>query len=127
MVRRGCFPEPHAIVPYVRFKFADSEFTVIVSIRVGSQSCPIRSWRSSSFASGTTVDAHVSACSLTVAPECITAFNELKLNRGASAIKFIIYALSPDFKSIVVEEKSSEKDYEVFYNKLVSPPMGGMT
>ena len=58
-------------------------------------------------------------------PDCITTFNELKLGRSKdSALKFIIFALSKDFKSVIVEEKSSEKDYEVFYNKLVSQPQG---
>lgn len=55
--------------------------------------------------------------SVTVAPECITAFNELKLSKK---LKYIIYKLSDDYKEIVVEEKSDDGDWETFREKLVN-------
>lgn len=58
------------------------------------------------------------SCSASVAPECISTFNELKLRK--SSIKFIIYKLSDDYKQVVVEETSQEPDWEVFRNKLLS-------
>lgn len=50
-------------------------------------------------------------------PDCVTAFNELKLGKDS---KYIIYKLSDDDKEIVVEEKSSEPDWEVFRKTLVN-------
>jgi hypothetical protein len=58
-----------------------------------------------------------------VAPECITAFNDLKLSKKS---KFIIYKLSDDYKQIVVEEASSDGDWEVFREKLVNAKSKGM-
>jgi hypothetical protein len=55
--------------------------------------------------------------SVTVSPECITAFNELKLGKD---IKWIIYKISDDWKEIVVDEKSTEDDYAAFREKLLS-------
>ena len=55
---------------------------------------------------------------ISVAPECITAFNELKLGKGT--IKYIIYKLSDDYKEIVVEEKSADGDWEAFQSKLMN-------
>jgi len=52
-----------------------------------------------------------------VAPECITKFNELKLNKK---IKFIIYKLDDAYKEIVVEEASEDGDWEVFREKLIT-------
>jgi len=52
-----------------------------------------------------------------VAPECIDKFNELKLGKS---IRFIIYKLSDDYKQIVVEEASSEPDWDIFREKLIS-------
>ena len=54
---------------------------------------------------------------VTVAPECITKFNELKLGKS---IKYIIYKLSDDYKEIVVEDASSDPDWEAFQNKLMN-------
>ncbi|KAM3417545.1 Cofilin [Cercospora zeina] len=54
---------------------------------------------------------------VTVAPECITAFNELKLGKDT---KWIIYKISDDWKEIVVEETSNDPDYSKFREKLVS-------
>jgi len=52
-----------------------------------------------------------------VAPECITAFNELKLGKS---LKYIIFKLSDDYKEIVVEHKSTEGDWEAFRSQLMS-------
>jgi len=49
--------------------------------------------------------------------DCVTKFNELKLNKK---IKFIIYKLSDDYKEIVVDEASDDGDWEVFREKLIS-------
>ncbi|ERF74010.1 hypothetical protein EPUS_03825 [Endocarpon pusillum Z07020] len=53
---------------------------------------------------------------LTVHPDCIKAFNDLKL--GNNGIKYIIYKISDDQKEIVVDEISKETDYNVFREKL---------
>ena len=50
-------------------------------------------------------------------PECITAFNELKLGKS---LKWIIYKISDNWKEIVVEETSKTGDYESFREKLLS-------
>ncbi|KAJ4302612.1 hypothetical protein N0V90_001501 [Kalmusia sp. IMI 367209] len=55
--------------------------------------------------------------SVSVAPECISAFNELKLGKD---IKYIIYKISDDWKEIVVEETSKEADWSVFREKLIN-------
>jgi len=52
----------------------------------------------------------------TIAPDCVTTFNDLKLNKK---YKFIIFKLTDDYKEIVVEEASSEGDWEVFREKLL--------
>jgi hypothetical protein len=55
--------------------------------------------------------------SATVTQECITAYNELKLNKK---YKYIVYKLSDNFKEIVVEEASEDKDWDNFREKLVN-------
>lgn len=55
--------------------------------------------------------------SVSVAPECISTFNELKLGKD---IKWIIYKISDDWKEIVVEETSKDADYGVFRDKLLN-------
>ncbi|RDW95327.1 hypothetical protein BP5796_01090 [Coleophoma crateriformis] len=55
--------------------------------------------------------------SVSIAPECISLFNELKLNKK---IKYIIYKLSDDYKEIVVEESSEDGDWDNFREKLVT-------
>ena len=55
--------------------------------------------------------------SASVAPECISKYDELKLGKN---IKYIIYKLSDDYKEIVVEDYSSDSDWETFRNKLVN-------
>ena len=54
---------------------------------------------------------------VSISPECISKFNELKLNK---TIKFILYKLSDDYKEIVVEETSDDGDWDVFREKLVN-------
>lgn len=50
-------------------------------------------------------------------PECVTAFNELKLGK---TVKYIIYKLSDNNKEVVVEETSQEPDWEIFREKLIN-------
>jgi hypothetical protein len=52
-----------------------------------------------------------------VSQECISAYNDLKLSKK---YKYIIFKLSDDNKQIVVEEASSDKDWENFREKLMS-------
>jgi len=52
-----------------------------------------------------------------VAADCVTKFNELKLNKK---IKFIIYKLDDNYKEIVVDEASEDGDWEVFREKLIT-------
>ncbi|KAL8827346.1 MAG: hypothetical protein Q9191_003238 [Dirinaria sp. TL-2023a] len=59
----------------------------------------------------------MSKSGVSVAPECISKYNELKLGKE---IKYIIYKLSDDYKEIVVEDYSSDKDWDIFRNKLLS-------
>ncbi|KAF2457099.1 hypothetical protein BDY21DRAFT_34203 [Lineolata rhizophorae] len=54
---------------------------------------------------------------VSVSPECISAFNELKLGKD---IKYIIYKISDDWKEIVVEETSKEDDWSAFREKLLN-------
>jgi hypothetical protein len=53
----------------------------------------------------------------TVNQECITAFNDLKLNKK---YKYIVYKLSDDYKEIVVEHASENRDWEDFREKLIN-------
>ena len=50
-----------------------------------------------------------------MAPECISTFNELKLKKD---LKYIIYKLSDDYKEIVVEETSTDPEWDKFQHKL---------
>ncbi|KAH6847927.1 hypothetical protein B0I37DRAFT_376229 [Chaetomium sp. MPI-CAGE-AT-0009] len=53
----------------------------------------------------------------TVNQECVTAYNDLKLNKK---YKYIIFKLSDDNKEIVVESTSEDgPEYEDFRNKLI--------
>jgi len=65
----------------------------------------------------------MSQSGVSVAPECITAFNDLKLSKKS---KFIIYKLSDDYKQVAVEEASNDGDWEVFREKLVNAKSKGM-
>jgi len=53
----------------------------------------------------------------TVNADCVTKFNELKLNKK---IKYIIYKLSDDYKEIVVDEASEDGDWDNFREKLIT-------
>ena len=55
--------------------------------------------------------------SATISQECITAYNDLKLNKK---YKYIVYKLSDDNKEIVVEEASEDADWENFREKLIN-------
>jgi len=59
----------------------------------------------------------MAASGVSVNPECITKFNELKLGKN---LAWIIYKISDDWTEIEVEESSSDKDYEVFRQKLLN-------
>jgi len=59
----------------------------------------------------------MSQSGVTVSPECISKFNELKLGKS---IKYIIYKLSDDYKEVVVEEASEDGDWDNFREKLVT-------
>ncbi|KAL9577601.1 MAG: hypothetical protein Q9212_006260 [Teloschistes hypoglaucus] len=59
----------------------------------------------------------MSKSGVTVTPDCITQFNDLKLKKS---IKYIIYKLSDDYKEIVVEETSSDPDWDTFQNKILN-------
>lgn len=54
---------------------------------------------------------------VSVAPECIQAFNDLKLGKST---KWIIFKISDDWKEIVVEESSTDGDYSAFREKLLN-------
>ncbi|KAG6008498.1 cofilin, partial [Claviceps pusilla] len=53
----------------------------------------------------------------TVSQECIEAYNDLKLSKK---YKYIIFKLSDDFKQIVIEDASTDKDWENFREKLIN-------
>jgi cofilin len=57
---------------------------------------------------------------VTISDECIAAYNQLRSGRGIPKPKFIIYKVSDDTTTIVLEESSPETDYEVFLQKLSS-------
>ncbi|KAK3946308.1 cofilin [Diplogelasinospora grovesii] len=53
-----------------------------------------------------------------VDPDCISDFNDLKLSKK---YKYIVYKLSDDNKTIVVEDKGSPSDdYDSFRDKLIN-------
>lgn len=54
---------------------------------------------------------------VSVNDECISKFNDLKLGKS---LKYIIYKLSDDYKEVVVEEASTDPDWENFQNKLLN-------
>ncbi|PSK56550.1 Cofilin [Elsinoe australis] len=54
---------------------------------------------------------------VSVSPDCITAFNDLKLGKST---KWVIYKISDDWKEIVVEESSTTDDYSTFREKLLN-------
>jgi cofilin len=55
--------------------------------------------------------------SVSVHADCVTKFNELKLNKK---IKYIIYKLSDDYNEIVIDEASEDGDWDHFREKLIT-------
>ncbi|OQE20476.1 hypothetical protein PENSTE_c013G00587 [Penicillium steckii] len=55
-----------------------------------------------------------------IGDECLAAFNELRLKRGSSKPKFIIYSISNNFQEISVEKISSDTDWENFLREISS-------
>ncbi|KAL8757686.1 MAG: hypothetical protein Q9184_004147 [Pyrenodesmia sp. 2 TL-2023] len=64
----------------------------------------------------TTAPSIQSKSGVTVNPACTSTFNELKLGKS---IKYIIYKLSDDYKEIVVEESSTDPEWENFQKKII--------
>lgn len=58
--------------------------------------------------------------SVQIQDECITAVREMLSRRDANKPCYIIYKISDNGHSVVVDETSSDKNYEVFLNKLAS-------
>ncbi|EWZ00244.1 cofilin [Fusarium oxysporum NRRL 32931] len=52
--------------------------------------------------------------------ECISAVNELRSRRDADKPRYVIYKISDNGQSVVVDETSSDKNYEAFLKKLAS-------
>ncbi|KIM98999.1 hypothetical protein OIDMADRAFT_19945 [Oidiodendron maius Zn] len=59
----------------------------------------------------------MSQSGVSISADCVTKFNELKLEKK---IKYIIYKLSDDNREIVVEEASENSDWDSFREKLVN-------
>ncbi|RMZ91712.1 hypothetical protein DV736_g1039, partial [Chaetothyriales sp. CBS 134916] len=57
---------------------------------------------------------------LSVNPQCVSAFNELKLGGSKGGLKYIIYKISDDQTEIVVDETGTEADYDGFREKLIA-------
>lgn len=57
---------------------------------------------------------------VSIADDCITVFRELRTQKSSKKPRFIIYKITDDYNTVVVEESSPEQDYEVFRQKLVS-------
>ncbi|GAQ45604.1 actin-binding ADF family protein [Aspergillus tubingensis] len=57
---------------------------------------------------------------VSITTECIDAYKELLYIRGAGKPTFVIYKISDDEHSIMVEESSPEKNYEAFLQRLTS-------
>ncbi|KAJ6037183.1 hypothetical protein N7540_001462 [Penicillium herquei] len=58
------------------------------------------------------------ASGVSIADECITAFNEFRLSHGKT--KFLIFKISDDKKTVVLDKTGNEQDqdYEVFRTAL---------
>jgi len=59
----------------------------------------------------------MSQSGVSISPDCVTKFNELKLSKK---IKYILYKLSDDYKEIVVEVVSEDSDWDNFREKLIN-------
>jgi cofilin len=82
----------------------------------GPRPCPPSTLTPPEKTSPTATDT-LSPSSVSVTPECIQAFNELKLGKS---LKWIIFKISDDWKEIVVEETSTESNYDAFREKLIN-------
>ncbi|KAB8258773.1 cofilin [Aspergillus pseudonomiae] len=62
------------------------------------------------------------ASGVTIADDCLTKFNDFRMTGGSKGEKpkFIIFKIADNKKEVVVDEVSSEQDYEVFRNKLAA-------
>ncbi|PCD42868.1 hypothetical protein AU210_005392 [Fusarium oxysporum f. sp. radicis-cucumerinum] len=58
--------------------------------------------------------------SVQIQDECISAVNELRSRRDADKPRYVIYKISDNGQNVVVDETSSDKNYEAFLNKLAS-------
>ncbi|KAM0508278.1 hypothetical protein ACHAP8_000492 [Fusarium lateritium] len=61
-----------------------------------------------------------SASGVSIDQDCITAANALRFSKGPDKTKFIIFKITDDEQNVTVEEISSETEYEVFRQKLLS-------
>lgn len=52
--------------------------------------------------------------------ECFTTFNQLGMGRGSEKPKFVIYKISDDYSTVLVDQSSSDTDWEAFLAKLKS-------
>lgn len=64
------------------------------------------------------IESQLTSPRLSVHPDCVSAFNDLKLHKGGA--KYIIYKISDDQKEVVVEEVGKDQDYNVFREKLTA-------
>ncbi|OJK01521.1 actin-binding ADF family protein [Aspergillus brunneoviolaceus CBS 621.78] len=60
------------------------------------------------------------ASGVSIADECITAFNDFRMSGGSKTdkTKFIIFKIADNKKEVVIDESSKDEDYEVFRSKL---------
>ncbi|KAJ8107800.1 hypothetical protein OPT61_g8612 [Boeremia exigua] len=55
-----------------------------------------------------------------ITDDCINAVHLLRSGKRAAKLRFVIFKVSDDQQSVVVDETSSESDYEIFRQKLCS-------
>ncbi|EFR00791.1 cofilin [Nannizzia gypsea CBS 118893] len=60
------------------------------------------------------------ASGVTIHPDCISAYEKLRLGKGAGRTKYIIFKISDNKKEVVVDEISTNDDYEAFREKIMS-------
>lgn len=64
-------------------------------------------------------DGRLFCYSVSIADECITAFNDFRMSGNkANKTKFIIFKIADNKKEVVIDEVSQEEDYEVFRSRL---------
>ncbi|KAJ5635935.1 cofilin [Penicillium longicatenatum] len=56
------------------------------------------------------------ASGVSIADDCITAFNDFRMSHGKT--KYIIFKISDDKKTVVIDSIGKEQDYEVFRTAL---------